>query len=158
MTEEQMLELVSKPNSVEEAIVHGASIGMTEEESLVFYFFYDGVNWIVTGENNRRYPIRNWRSWMSLYKLNNHIRQRITDKLQQQKMEHWKSEQRRRSAERIRENQLRGKEHQKVVVATSDDGWNNYSWYLEQVQIHGAKVNNELEKSEINGKPVWRYK
>lgn len=156
MTEEQLQSFIDKPIHEDECIVYGNAIGMTDEQSLIFYFHYESIGWMLEREDGSPVPIRNWRSRMSLWKLKDHVLQRVAAKVQSAKLEHWKRQQERRSAERKRENQLSAKGIQQNFNAT--EGWFDYAWYQEQVHVHGPKVNQRLEQSTINGKPVWRYK
>lgn len=154
MTIEQLEQLADKPSCVEDCIAWGQVIGLSEEECALYYFHYDSFNWVITREDGALMAIRNWKSYMGKWK----VKSQILNRQAAAKLEHWKQQDARRQAERSREYQLRAKEGQKVAVAISHDGWNDYAWYLEQVQVYGAKVNDRLIKSEREGQPVWRYK
>lgn len=157
MNEEQIRQLVNKPIDEHECIIHGASIGLNEEQSLIFYFHYESVEWVLEREDGTRVPIRNWRARMSLWKFKDQVLQRVAAKAQAQKLEHWKQQDARRRAENNRENQLRKKEGQKLTYGT-ESAWNDYTWYCEQIHLHGPKINDRIEMSTINGKNCWRYK
>lgn len=154
---------MNKPNDEQEVVDYAAVLGEAEDTALAFYYHYAAQDW----KTPQGAIITDWRMKFRGWRVQERTMRARSEMMYKDKIAFWKQQQHRREAERIAERQQRAKEHNPAqrgggaVVTVTINGKQcfPYTWYLEQVQVFGPKVNDRIDQvKDETGKAWWCYK